>query len=37
VAFLCAGALAAIAMVVFVLTPSQTASIALDSAPSASG
>jgi MFS family permease len=37
VAFLCAGALAAIAMVVFVLTPSQTASVALDSAPSASG
>ena len=36
-AFLCAGAVAAIAMALFVMTPSHAPSGALDSAPSASG
>jgi MFS family permease len=36
-AFLCAGGLAAVAMVIFVVTPSDAANAALDSAPSASG
>jgi MFS family permease len=36
-AFVCAGGIAAIAVAVFIVTPSHTASVALDSAPSASG
>lgn len=36
-AFVCAGAIAAAAMAIFVATPSQEAAVALDSAPSASG
>ena len=36
-AFLCAGTIAAIAMMLFVITPSQAPAVGLDSAPSASG